>query len=119
MALLAARQKENQRFVGAKQLLHVFNRERLRARQFRIVGKLFFKSRGDRRDLSFDIRQLLAQSLSRLAILLSLGLRKDLDELPVPVAPQADKILTLTHESSQRAAAGGEPHAQLLQRCRG
>src|ERR1700730_1130149 len=45
VALLVSRQEEDQRLIGAEQLLHFLGLERLRARQRRILGELPFEPR--------------------------------------------------------------------------
>ena len=80
VVLLFPGQEEDQRFIGAEQLLHVLGLERLRGRQRRVIRELSFESRGDCGDASLDVSDLHAERFDRDPVLLGLRFREGLNE---------------------------------------
>jgi hypothetical protein len=72
VALLLAGEPEDERLIGAEQLLHFLRLERLRARQRRILGELPFEPRRVGGQLALGRSKLSAQCADRGGVLLAL-----------------------------------------------
>ena len=72
VALLVSGQEEDQRLIGAEQLLHFLGLERLRARERRILGELPFEPRRVGVELALGLGKLPPQCADRAGVLLAL-----------------------------------------------
>ena len=98
VAFVGPCKEEYKCFVAAKQLLHLFRRERLRMCDCRIIGKFLVETCGNRVKAALDLGDLLAQRVGAYSVLLTLGIRKRIEQCLVLVAPGGGEVLPLPHQ---------------------
>src|SRR5208337_3570882 len=119
VALLVSGQEEDQRLIGAEQLLHVLGLERLWACECRIFRELPFKPPRVGHKPALGRGKLFAQCCDRGRVLLTLRFCKGRKERLVALAPQDGQVLTLAYQYCECIGARGKAQAHLLHRGRG